>query len=120
MMKENKSVYKNQMPVIADDLLGLTSSTDFSKITEKMYSEDQIKMTTDLSSKSIYKLNLLYAMAEEYDLPMLSSLCDTFIQLRVSHDRMGRKEAVSMAQAILGMKKLDAMEKMIDSGMGKK
>jgi hypothetical protein len=119
-MVENKSPYKNQMPVIADDLIGLSSSTDFSKMTEKMYSEDQIKMTTDLSPKSIYKLNLLYAMADEYDLPMLRQMCDTFIQLRVSNERKGRTEAVSMAQAILGMKKLDAMERMIESGGGKK
>lgn len=120
-MVENKvSAYKNQMPIIAEDLIGLSSSTDFSKMTEKMFSNDQIKMTTDLSQKSIYKLNLLYAMAEEYDLPMLEHMCNVFIELRVSTDRKGRTEAVNMAQAILGMKKLDAMERMIEGGSGKK
>jgi hypothetical protein len=117
-MKEN--TYKKQMPVIAEDLLGLSTSTDFSKITEKMFSEDQIRMITDLSEKSICKLLKLYAFSREYDIPMLEKMCDMFIELRVSKDRQGRGEAVSMAQAILGMKKLDAMEKMMEGGMGKK
>lgn len=117
-MKEN--AYKAKIPIIADDLIGLTSSTDFSKITEKMYSIDNIKMITDLSDKSIGKLIKLYAFAEEYELPMLRDLSDTFIELRVSKDRQGRGEAVSMAQAILGMKKLDMLEKYAEQGMGKK
>ena len=119
-MVESVNKYKAQMPVIADDIIGLSSSTDFSKMTEKMYSEEQIKMTTDLTTKSIYKLNILYAMAKEYELPMLENMCETFIQLRVSNERKGRTEAVNMAQAILGMKKLDAMERMIEGGTGKK
>jgi hypothetical protein len=62
----------------------------------------------------------LYAFAKEYELPMLERMCDMFIELRVSKDRQGRSEAVNMAQAILGMKKLDAMERMLEQGTGKK
>jgi hypothetical protein len=116
----DKKEYKMQMPVIAEDLMGLGTSTDFSKMTEKMYSADQIKMTTDLDEKAICKLNLLYAMSSEYDIPMLANMCDLFIELRVSNGRKGRTEAVSMAQAILGMKRLDFMEKQLDGSGGKK
>lgn len=115
----DKVDYKTKMPIIAEDLIGIGSSTDFSKMTEKMYSPDQIKMTSDLSEKSIAKLNILYAMAKEYDIPMLFNMCELFIELRVSKERQGRSEAVSMAQAILGMKRLDFMEKELISGSKK-
>jgi hypothetical protein len=119
-MVEDKKSYKKQMPVIIDDMFGLGSSSDFSKMTEKMYSPDQIKMTTDLSEKSIGKLVKLYAYSSAYDIPLLAYLCNTFIELRVSKDRKGRDEAVSMSSAILGMKRLEGIERMIEQGSGKK
>lgn len=111
-----KNSYNQQMPVIAEDLIGIGSSTDFSKITEKMFSEDQIAMTTDLEGKDVCKLTVLFGMADEYELPMLRTLCEKFIALRVSKGRKGRTEGVSMAQAILGLKKLDMMEKLSNEG----
>jgi len=120
MAEEKQKKYKQNMPVIVEDLFGLQSSTDFSRITEKMYSSDSIDMATDLSSKAICKLNILYAFSKEYDIPMLRELCDKYILLRVSADRKGRTEAVNMATAILGLKRLEGIEKAIEGGMGKK
>jgi hypothetical protein len=119
-MVEEKKSYKKQMPVIIDDMFGLGSSSDFSKMTEKMYSPDQIKMTTDLSEKSIGKLVKLYAYAEAYEVPLIEHLCNIFIELRVSKDRQGRDEAVSMSSAILGMKRLEGIERMIEGQTGRK
>ena len=118
--QDKKTKYKQNMPVIVEDLFGLQSTTDFSRITEKMYSEDRIDMITDLSAKSICKLNILYTFASEYDVPMLQYMCDKFILLRVSNERKGRKEAVDMATAIPGLKRLEGIEKAIESGFGKK
>jgi hypothetical protein len=117
-MSENK--YKQKLPVIVEDLFGIQNSTDFSKMTEKMYGEDAIDMATDLSPKSICKLNIIYAFAREYDIPMLAMMANKFILLRVSKDREGRKEAVNMATAILGMKRLEGIERAIEQGVGKK
>jgi hypothetical protein len=119
-MNSNKQDYKKSIPIIADDLFGLSNSTDFSKMADKLYSENQIKMITELTGKQISKITRLYALAKQYDVPMLKEMCDTFIELRVSKDREGRKEAVNMAQAIIGMKRLDALEKMIETSGGKK
>jgi hypothetical protein len=120
MAEEKRAKYKQNMPVIVEDLFGLQSSTDFSKMTEKMYSPDSIDMTTDLSGRAICKLNILYTFAKEYDVPMLEYMCSKFILLRVSHERKGRTEAVNMATAILGLKRLEGIEKAIEGGMGKK
>lgn len=108
------------MPVVIEDMFALQNSTDFSKMTEKMYSSDNIDMTTDLTAKAICKLNILYAFAREYDIPLLQNMCDKYILLRVSNERKGREEAVNMSSAILGMKRLEGIERMIESGMGKK
>ena len=77
-------------------------------------------MLNQFSDKSIGKILKLYAYSDAYDIPLLRQMCDTFIQLRVSKDRKGRTEAVSMAQAILGMKRLDFMEKQLEGNVGKK
>jgi hypothetical protein len=119
MPDDETTKYKQQMPIIAEDLIGIGTSTDFSKLTEKLYSIDQIDMTSDLSGKDICKLTILYGMAVEYELPMLAELCEKFITLRVSMNRKGRDEGVNMATAILGLKKLDLMEK-AGEGIGKK
>jgi len=119
-MAEKQSSYKQKMPVVIEDMFAMQNSTDFSKMTEKMYSPDNIDMTTDLTAKAICKLNQLYAFAREYEVPMLQLMCDKFILLRVSNERKGRTEAVNMASAILGLKRLEGIERMIESGMGKK
>lgn len=120
MADEQRKKYKQNMPVIVEDLFGLQSSTDFSRMTEKMYSPDSIDMATDLSPKAICKINILYTFAKEYDIPMLAYMCDKYILLRVSNERKGRTEAVNMATAILGLKRLEGIEKSIDSNSGRK
>ena len=120
MADDKQKKYKQNMPVIVEDLFGLQSSTDFSRITEKMYSADNIDMATDLSPKAICKLNILYAFSAEYDLPLLKFLCDKYVLLRVSNERKGRTEGVNMATAILGLKRLEGIEKAIEQGGGRK
>jgi len=119
MPKKNKSKYQEQMPVIEDDIIGIGTSTDFSKVIEKLYSDENVKMKTDLSSKQICKLNIIRQMAEYYDVDLLKELYHRFISLRVSLQRKGRKEAVSMTQQIMSLKSLEAREKFLREGVHK-
>ena len=117
--KQNKEDYQNQMPVIQDDMFTLGSSSDFSKIVEEMFDEENVKMKSDLNARQICKLNLVKQMAEYYDVELLKQLYWRFIALRVSLARKGRVEAVSMTQQIMGLKSLEMREKLVKDGIRK-
>lgn len=112
----NKKKYKESMPVIEEDMFGVGQSTDFSKSLKEMFSEDNIKMKTDLTPKQICKLNIIREWADYYDIPLLEHLYQRFIALRVSKERKGRTEAVNMTQQIMQLKRLEAYENMIKGG----
>jgi len=101
---------KEELPVISDDLISLTSDSDFSKALKELNSDDNLFKKTDLTVKDIGKLTIIYAMYKEYNLPLLKELADNFIRLRVSKDRKGRSESVSMTQQINTFKRLEAIE----------
>lgn len=115
-MSKNKNKYSDSVPVIEDDMFGLGQSTDFSKSLKEMFSGENIKMKTDLSPKQICKLNIIREWSEYYDIPLLKNLYTRFISLRVSKDRQGRNEAVTMTQQIMQLKRLEAFENMVGSG----
>jgi len=112
----SKNTYKEAMPVIEDDMFGIGQSTDFSKSLKEMFSKDNIKMKTDLTPKQICKLNIIREWSDYYDIPLLKHLYNRFISLRVSKDRKGRGEAVSMTQQIVSLKRLEAYENMARGG----
>lgn len=114
-----KKKYQDSMPVIEDDMFGIGQSTDFSKSLKEMFSEENIKMKTDLTPKQICKLNVIREWSEYYDIPLLKHLYHRFIALRVSKDRQGRTEAVNMTQQIMQLKRLEAFENSIKGGINK-
>jgi len=101
---------KEELPVISDDLISLTSASDFSKALKELNSDDNLLKKTDLTVKDIGKLTIIYNMSKKYDIPLLKDLSDTFIRLRVSKDRKGRGESVAMTQQIGVFKRLEAVE----------
>jgi len=107
------------MPIIQEDLFGTGDSTDFSKIVEEMYNDQNVKMKTDLSAKQICKLNIIKEIANYYNVDLLKEMYYRFIALRVSLTRKGRVEAVKMTQQILAMKRLEMADKMIKEGIRK-
>lgn len=112
----DKKVNINTMPIIEDDVIGVGSVTDFSKSLKVLFNDDNINKKSDLKPKQICKLNILYEMAKEYQVPLLVGMCNRFIELRVSKDRKGRGEAVSMTQQISVLKRLEAMESQMHGG----
>jgi len=106
------------IPVIDDDTFMVGSSTDFSKSIDLMFNAENLAKKTDLDAKAIAKLTQLYQMAAEYEIPLITSMCDKFIALRVSLKRKGRGEAVQMTQQISTMKRLEALEE--NMGRGRK
>jgi len=118
-IKKQKKQYQESMPIIKDDLFGIGESSDFSKIVEEMFDENNVKMKSDLSSKQICKLNISKQIAEYYDIPLLKEMYYRFIALRVSKNRQGRAEAVNMTQQILAMKRIELAEKYAKEGVQK-
>lgn len=98
------------MPVIQDEVFGIGSDTDFSKSLKVLYDEENEVKKTDLSAKQICKINILWAMAVEYECELLRDMCISFIRLRVSKDRKGRAEAVNMTQQLNMFKRIEALE----------
>ena len=101
---------KESMPVIKDQIYGVGNDTDFSKAIELIFNDDELLKKTDLNSKQIVKLNTCLGMAKEYESDTLADLCLTFIKLRISNSRKGRKEAVTMTQQLSMMKRLEGIE----------
>jgi hypothetical protein len=112
-MLRKKNKYSENLPVIEEDMLGIGQSTDFSKSLREMFSEENLKMKSDLSSKQIAKLNIIKEWSEYYDIEILRRLYSRFIALRVSKLRKGRDEAVKMTQQIISMKRIENMENML-------
>jgi hypothetical protein len=109
------------MPVIEEDIFGLGKATDFSKAISEMFSGDikNLRMKTDLSPRQICNLNVSKQMADTYDVPLLKALYYRFLGLRVSKERKGRVEAVSMTQSILQMKRLEMIENQLEGQIRK-
>jgi len=116
MGKKEKQVKINTMPIIEDDVIGIGSATDFSKSLKVLFDDENINKKSDLKPKQICKLNILYQFGDEYEVPLLTCMCDRFVELRVSKDRKGRVEAVNMTQQLGMFKRIEAMENQLSGG----
>jgi len=84
----------NELEEIEKVQTGAITQQAETDILKQLFSIDNIKTKTDLSSEHIDTLTRLYFLAGFIDFPELKEVCDTFVTLRVSHKRMGRKEFV--------------------------
>lgn len=108
---ERKEKHKEALPVIKEDIFTTSSSTDFSKMAEKLYNvEENLELISDLTPRQINSLNKIKQMGIEYGLEILNELYWRFLMLRVSKKRDGRKEGVGMTQQIISLKRLESIE----------
>jgi hypothetical protein len=63
----------------------------------ELLKETKTKILSDLDDEEILNLSLLYTWADEINCKALKNFCDTFLQLRVSRFRLGRREIVGIA-----------------------
>lgn len=109
----------NQLPVISENTFTTESNSDFNRAMETLYSPEDLELKTDLSPKQISKLTQAYAIACYYENDILIGLYNSFIALRVSKSRKGRKEGVSMTQQIMHLKRLENYENIVREGKSK-
>jgi len=69
-----------------------------SESVRELFNEKNIKVKSDLDKHHISIIARLYFQAKLTDLPELMQICDEFITLRVSRDRLSRKEFVQAVQ----------------------
>jgi len=111
LSKGEKEVRKKEINKARDKALDLNTQSDELKEIEQMqtgaitqqaetdilkqlFSNDNIKTKTDLTSAHVDTLTRLYFLGEFIGFPEITKMCDTFVELRVSHKRQGRKEFV--------------------------
>jgi len=62
-------------------------------------STKDIKQKSDLTDEEILNLSLIYTWAETINCKILKDFANNFLKLRVSKERMGRREIVIIASA---------------------
>ena len=68
---------------------------------KELFGEDKIKTKTDLSSKQVSKIARAYYLFDICKMPEGVVLLDNFLRLRVSKDRLSRKEYVDSLRSQL-------------------
>lgn len=70
------------------------------KIALQLAETKEEKILTDLDSRTINQLSILVGLAEQLNLKTYDKICKTYMRLRVSNKRLGRKELLEIARAV--------------------
>jgi len=70
------------------------------QIVKEAYSKRDIQLKTDLTAKQIEIMTRMSVYQKMFNSKVMNSALTTFMQLRVSHKRLGRKEFVQVAQSL--------------------
>ena len=69
------------------------------QIVKEAYSKKDIQLKTDLTAKQIEIMTRMSVYQQMFKSKVMQTALSTFMQLRVSHKRLGRKEFVQVAQS---------------------
>jgi hypothetical protein len=58
------------------------------------------KILTDLDSRTINELSILLGISEQLGIETYKNICHTYMRLRVSNKRLGRKELLEIAKSV--------------------
>lgn len=70
------------------------------EIVKQAYSKKDIQLKTDLGANHIQLLTRMTTYQKLYGSKVMASIINNFMELRVSHKRLGRKEFVQVAQSL--------------------
>ena len=93
---ENEPNVVDQPMDVLDSLQGLEEESDFSKVVERLLSDDNIMMKTDLSQRQINVISVLSTYADMYDIIPIKKLIANLLKLQISKGRASRREIVDM------------------------
>jgi len=105
MIDELKKKYpqQNVIPVIemsnADEFQP-TKEEALGKIALQLAETKENKILTDLDSRTINQLSILVGLSEQLDIGTYLTICNTYMRLRVSNKRLGRRELLEIAKAV--------------------
>ena len=85
--------------VIDDDFRNLEGISDTSKIVELLAKDKKIERQTILTRKQIRSIAILKAYAKKYDLGILNTFANSFMELSVSNKGKRAEQIVDIAKA---------------------
>ena len=97
--EENEEFSLDELKAILEVLQGKTKEESIAKAIEHLASEDRIMLFSDVSYFEIPKLSTLKVIAQRYNLKWLNQYLTFNLLLRVSRNRLGRKEIVNLASS---------------------
>jgi hypothetical protein len=71
------------------------------KMVEEVYSTTDVELKTDLNNAEIIAITKGKLFSKTFNTPIISELCLTLMELKISKDRKGRKEFVEIAKSLL-------------------
>lgn len=93
---------------------GLDSGATTKLILKELFKEENLDQKTDLSGNEITALTRVFYIAQKLKIDGLKMLLDKFIRLRISKDRLGRKEFIDMLKGDIDNNK-NNMGQMMDN-----
>mgnify|MGYP000141373063 CR=1 FL=1 len=100
MKEENKEeIDVETIKELLELIQGKTKEESLAKAIEHLASEDKIMLFSDVDYWEIPKLATLKVIALRYDLDWLDQFLSASLLLRVSKNRLGRKEIVNLASS---------------------
>jgi len=93
MVVDNKNNTENEsMDDVFSDII--SDENEQLQVAKELFTEEGLKMKTDLDSREVHGIAKLSFIASEFDIPSLNNWVNEFIKLRVSLKRKGRSEFI--------------------------
>ena len=92
----------------------------FEKVSEGIFSDDNLKLKTELNPREIVAFARGTVFAKKYKRPLLKGLIKELCAFKISHNRKSRKEYESIAKASLGAYNNDEARSIPDRLMGRR
>ena len=97
--EDDGNVSEDFETVVDDDFRSLEGVSDTSKIVELLAKDKQIERQTILTGKQIRSIAILKAYAKKYDLGILNTFANSFMELSVSNKGKRAEQIVEIAKA---------------------
>lgn len=99
--------------VVDDDFRNLEGISDTSKIVELLAKDEQIERQTILNCNQIRSIAILKAYAKKYDLGILNTFANSFMELSVSNKGKRAEQIVDIAKANAIAQQMEMSNKMM-------
>lgn len=105
---------ENRETIIDDDFRNLEGISDTSKIVELLAKDKQIERQTIVTPKQRTSISILKAYAKKYDLGILNTFANSFMELSVSVKGKRAEQIVEIAKANVIAQQMKMQQSMMD------